>query len=134
MAVLPGSPYNYAEPGGCLYLVPVVGAISTQTNFFAVHESHHMVLKKLIEGADYVKGTHLKKRAPYGVRGNYKKHNTHNTRRAPYAGMRGKYKKRCRAVSKYKNLLPLQESLDQKAPAAAPAPAPAPAPAAAAAI
>jgi hypothetical protein len=109
MAVLPGSPYNYAEPG-CLYLVPVVGSISTQTNFFAVHVSHHMVVKKLIAGADYVKGTHLnpalRKTHYWGVRGKYK-HKTHNTSRARH----------------YKNLLLLQESLNQKAPAAAPAPA-----------
>jgi hypothetical protein len=85
MAVLTGSPYNYAEPG-CVYLVPVVGAISTQAQYFAVHESHHMVKKKLVEGKGYVKGTHLnpelrkkhvcpklrKKRAPC-LRGKYKK-------------------------------------------------------------
>jgi hypothetical protein len=94
MAVFTGSPYNSAEPG-CLYLVPVHATISTQTHYatyFEVHESHHMVVKKLIEGGEHVKGTHTnpelrkkskkqdpalrkkyKKRVPYGLRGKYKK-------------------------------------------------------------
>jgi hypothetical protein len=77
MAVLPGKPYNYAEPG-CLYLVPVVVAITTQPQYFAVHESYHVKKKKLIEGGCYVKGKKrpfklYKKRAPYGVREKYKK-------------------------------------------------------------
>ena len=39
----------------CVYLVPVHATISTRRHYFAVHESHHMVVKKLIEGGDHVK-------------------------------------------------------------------------------
>jgi hypothetical protein len=85
MAALTGYQYSLSSPG-CAYLVPVVGAISTQTNFFAVHESSFLRKKKPIEGGGYVKGRQTnpelckkqeawlrKKRAPYGVRGKYKK-------------------------------------------------------------
>ena len=63
-----------------------------------------MVKKKLIEGGCYVKGknkpyTPTKKRAPYGVRGKYKKQDTSKckkytfTKKRVYPKVRGKYKK-----------------------------------------
>jgi hypothetical protein len=41
----------YTNPLLCL-------TITAQTHYFEVHESHHMVVKKLIEGGEHVKGTH----------------------------------------------------------------------------
>ena len=58
MATLPGSPYSRSNPG-CVYLVPVHATIATQPHYFAVHVSHHLVVKQLIAGGEHVKGTHL---------------------------------------------------------------------------
>jgi hypothetical protein len=106
MAVLPGSPYNYGRPG-CLYLVPVVATITSQTQYFTEHVSHHVMVKQRIANGSYVKGqqdtskrkkqdpSKRKKRAPYGVRGTYKKQDPLKrkayTKRAP--SKRGTYKK-----------------------------------------
>jgi hypothetical protein len=58
MATPTGSPYSWSNPG-CVYLVPVHATIATQAHYFAVHVSHHLVVKQLIAGGDHVKGTHL---------------------------------------------------------------------------
>jgi hypothetical protein len=89
MAVLTGSPYNYGRPG-CLYLVPVVATITSQSQYFITeHVSHHCMVKQRIASGSYVKGKLSKPRKPYGVRGKYKEYK----KRAPY-GVRGPYKKR----------------------------------------
>jgi hypothetical protein len=59
MATLPGSPYSSRSSPGCVYLVPVLPHIATQAHYFAVHVSHHLVVKQLIAGGNHVKGTHL---------------------------------------------------------------------------
>jgi hypothetical protein len=58
MATLPGAPYSRSNPG-CVYLVPVHAIIDTQEHYFEVHVSHYLVVKQLIAGGNYVKGTHL---------------------------------------------------------------------------
>jgi hypothetical protein len=97
MATLPGSPYNDAKPG-CLYLVPVVATITTQPQYFAVHQSHHCRVKQLIAGGSYVKGKkkpgykHTKKRRPH-KRGPYNKSKPYKKRKPHAPGSRGPYKK-----------------------------------------
>jgi hypothetical protein len=58
MTTLTGSPYSWVSPG-CVYLVLVHASITTQPHCFKVHESHHILVKKLIESGDYVKGKHM---------------------------------------------------------------------------
>ena len=97
MATLPGPPYNDAKPG-CLYLVPVVATITTQPQYFAVHQSHHCRVKQLIAGGSYVKGKkkpgykHTKKRRPH-KRGPYNKSKPYKKRKPHAPGSRGPYKK-----------------------------------------
>jgi hypothetical protein len=43
----------------CVYLVPVHASITTQPHYFEVHESHHILVKKLIECGEYEKGKHM---------------------------------------------------------------------------
>jgi hypothetical protein len=102
MATLTGSPYSWSNPG-CVYLVPVHATISTQTHYFAVHVSHHLVVKQLIARGEHVKGTHtnpeVRKKQDLSVRKPSKKQDP-ALRKKQDPALRKKYKKQDPALRK----------------------------------